>query len=57
MFLKPFLPIQSIWEKNCKIKIAQRLKGEVLKGTIVPTSEDEIPKLIYRDLVGGESQS
>ena len=38
-------------------KIAQRLKGEVLKGTIVPTSEDEIPKLIYRDLVGGESQS
>ncbi len=29
--------------------IAQRLKVELLKGTIVPTSEDEIPKLI-RDL-------
>ena len=29
--------------------IAQRLKVELLKGTIVPTSEDEIPRLI-RDL-------
>jgi hypothetical protein len=27
--------------------IAQRLKGEILKGAIVPTSEDEIPKLVY----------
>jgi hypothetical protein len=27
--------------------IAQRVKDELLKGTIVPTSEDEIPKLIY----------
>jgi len=27
--------------------IAQRLKDELLKGTIVPTSEDEIPKLIH----------
>ena len=27
--------------------IALRLNGELLKGTIVPTSEDEIPKLIY----------
>jgi len=26
--------------------IAQRLKVELLKGTIVPTSEDEIPRLI-----------
>jgi len=29
--------------------IAQRLKAQLLKGTIVPTSEDEIPRLI-RDL-------
>ena len=29
--------------------ITQRLKVELLKGTIVPTSEDEIPRLI-RDL-------
>lgn len=28
--------------------IAQRFKGELLKGTTVPTSEDEIPKLIYK---------
>jgi len=27
--------------------IAQRLRGEILKGTIVPKSEDEIPKLVY----------
>jgi len=27
--------------------IALRLKGELLKGTIVPRSEDEIPKLVY----------
>ena len=27
--------------------IAHRLKGELLKGTIVPMSEDEIPKLVY----------
>ena len=26
--------------------IAQRLKGEILKGTVVPNSEDEIPRLI-----------
>ena len=29
------------------VAIAQRLRGEILKGTIVPKSEDEIPKLIY----------
>jgi hypothetical protein len=29
------------------VAIAQRLKDELLKGTIVPTSEDEIPGLIY----------
>jgi len=29
------------------IAIAQRVKGELLKGTIVPTIEEEIPKLIY----------
>ena len=29
--------------------IAQRLKVELLKGTIVPTGEEEIPRLI-RDL-------
>jgi len=29
------------------VAIAQRLKDGLLKGTIVPTSEDEIPKLIY----------
>jgi hypothetical protein len=28
--------------------IAQKLKDELMKGTIVPTSEDEIPKLIYK---------
>ncbi len=27
--------------------IVQRLKGELLKGAIAPTSEDEIPKLVY----------
>ena len=27
--------------------IALRLNGELLKGTIVPTSEDEITKLVY----------
>ena len=27
--------------------IAQRLNGEILEGTVVPKSEDEIPKLIY----------
>ena len=27
--------------------IAQRLKGELLKGTIAPTSEDEIPELAH----------
>jgi len=27
--------------------IARRLKDELLKGTIVPTSEEEIPKLVY----------
>jgi hypothetical protein len=27
--------------------IAQRLKEQLLKGTIVPSSEDEIPKLVY----------
>jgi hypothetical protein len=27
--------------------IAQRLKGEILKGTVVPKSEDEISRLIY----------
>jgi hypothetical protein len=37
--------------------IAQRLKGEILKGTLVPKSKDEIPKLIYHDLAGGRSQS
>jgi hypothetical protein len=26
--------------------IAQRLKDELLKGTVLPTSEDEIPKLV-----------
>ena len=26
---------------------AHRLKGEILKGTIVPKSEDEIPRLIH----------
>jgi len=34
---------------------AQRLKGEILKGTVVPKSEDEIPRLIYHDVVKGES--
>lgn len=29
------------------LAIAQRLKDKLLKGAIVPTSEDEIPKLIY----------
>jgi hypothetical protein len=29
------------------LAIAQRLKDELLKGTIVPTGEDEIPKLVY----------
>ena len=29
------------------VAIAQRLKDELLKGTIVPTSEDEIPMLIH----------
>ena len=29
------------------LAIAQRLKDRLLKGTIVPTSEDEIPELIY----------
>jgi len=28
-------------------KIAQRLKSEILKGMVIPTSEDEIPKLVY----------
>jgi hypothetical protein len=37
--------------------IAQRLKGEILEGTVVPKSTDEIPSLIYHDLVGGRSQS
>jgi len=37
--------------------IAQRLKGEILEGTLVPKSKDEIPKLIYHDLAGGRSQS
>ena len=27
--------------------ITQRLRGELLKGAIVPTSEDEIPRLVY----------
>ena len=27
--------------------ITERLKSEMLKGTVVPKSEDEIPKLIY----------
>jgi hypothetical protein len=30
------------------VVIAQRLKDELMKGTIVPTSEDEIPMLIYK---------
>ena len=38
-------------------EITERLKGEILKGMVMPKSEDEIPKPIYRDLVGGESQS
>lgn len=29
------------------LAIAQRLKNELLEGTIVPTSEDEIPGLVY----------
>ena len=29
------------------LAIAQRLKDRLLKGTIVPNSEDEIPELIY----------
>lgn len=29
------------------VTIAQRLKEEVLRGTIMPTSEEEIPKLVY----------
>lgn len=37
--------------------ITQRLKGEILKGEVAPKSEDEIPRLIYNDLVGGKSQS
>jgi len=28
--------------------IAQRLKGEILKGAVVPKNEDEIPRLIFR---------
>ncbi len=28
------------------VVIVQRLKGELLKGTIMPTAEDEIPKLV-----------
>jgi hypothetical protein len=35
--------------------IAQRLKGDLLKGIIVPKSENEIPKLIYVELVKGKS--
>jgi hypothetical protein len=27
--------------------IAQRLEDKLLRGTIVPSSEDEIPRLIY----------
>jgi len=27
--------------------VAQRLKGEILKGMVVPESEDEIPGLVY----------
>jgi len=27
--------------------ITQRLKGEILKGKVVPKSEDEIPRLVY----------
>jgi hypothetical protein len=27
--------------------IAQRVKDELLKGTVVPTSDEEIPKLVY----------
>ena len=27
--------------------IAQRLRGEIMRGTVVPKSEDEVPKLIY----------
>jgi len=29
------------------VAVAQRLKDELLKGTLVPSSEDEIPRLIY----------
>jgi hypothetical protein len=29
--------------------IIQRLEGELLKGVIVPKSEDEIPKLMYSE--------
>jgi hypothetical protein len=34
---------------NCEefTAIAQRLKDQLLKGTVVPSSEDEIPKLVY----------
>ena len=29
------------------VAIVQRLKDELLKGTIMPTSEEEIPRLVY----------
>jgi hypothetical protein len=29
------------------VAIGQRLKDKLLRGTIVPSSEDEIPRLIY----------
>ena len=37
--------------------IAQTLKDELLKGTIVPKSEDEIPKKIYSNLAKGKPQT
>jgi hypothetical protein len=41
------------------VAIAQRLEGKLLEGTIVPSSEDEIPKLVYSsalELVEGDKQ-
>ena len=35
--------------------IAKRLRGEILNGTVVPNNEDEIPRLIYCDVVGDKS--
>ena len=39
------------------LAIAQRLKEELLKGTIVPSSEDEIPKILYKNYADRQSQT